>query len=75
MVNPETIKPRKTPNAALIDLSKFLFSNNSPAIAPINAPNIIPKGGKNSPIKVPIDAPIIPYLLAPNLFEVYIGII
>ena len=29
-----------------------MFNNNSPAIAPINAPNIIPKGGKNNPIKV-----------------------
>ena len=70
MVNPDTIKPRKTPTAALIDFSKFLFKNNSPAIAPIKAPNIIPKGGKNNPTKVPIEAPIIPNLLAPNFFEV-----
>ena len=73
-VKPETIRPRKTPAAALIDFSKFLFKNNSPAIAPINAPNMIPNGGKNKPIKVPIEAPIIPNLLAPNFFEVYIGI-
>ena len=70
MVNPDTISPRKTPAAAFRDFSKFLFKNNSPAIAPIKAPNIIPKGGKNNPIKVPIDAPIIPNLLAPNFFEV-----
>ena len=35
---------------------------------------MIPNGGKNKPIKVPIEAPIIPNLLAPNFFEVYIGI-
>ena len=37
MENPDTIRPRKTPTAALIDFSKFLFKNNSPAIAPIKA--------------------------------------
>ena len=47
--------------------------------SPINAPKIgpikIPKGiGLNIPTTRPIDAPIMPYLVAPKYFEPYIGI-
>ena len=70
LVNPEMIKPRKTPNADFKDFLKFLFKIISPVIAPIKAPIKIPKGAKNKPKIIPIDAPIIPYLLAPNFFEV-----
>ena len=63
-------KPITTPAAAFIDLSKSLFKKSSPEIAPIIAPKIIPSGGKNSPIIIPIEAPIIPNLLAPNFFDV-----
>ena len=69
-VNPETSKPKNTPVAALIDFLIFLFNNISPEIAPIIEPKMIPSGGKKSPITVPTDAPIIPYLLAPNFLEV-----
>ena len=71
--SPETIKPKNTPTPALKDFLKFLFNNNSPEMAPIIAPIIIPKGGIKRPIIVPIEAPIIPYLLAPNFLEVYMG--
>lgn len=70
LVKPEIIKPRKTPNADFKDFLKFLFKIISPVIAPIKAPIKIPKGAKNKPRIIPIDAPIIPYLLAPNFFEV-----
>tara|TARA_B100000900_G_scaffold405425_1_gene415000 strand:+ start:1501 stop:1731 length:231 start_codon:yes stop_codon:yes gene_type:complete len=70
LVKPEIINPRKTPNADFKDFLKFLFKIISPVIAPIKAPIKIPKGEKNKPRVIPIDAPIIPYLLAPNLFEV-----
>ena len=70
LVKPEIIKPRKTPNADFKDFLKFLFKIISPVIEPINAPINIPNGAKNKPRIIPIDAPIIPYLLAPNLFEV-----
>ena len=69
-VKPDMAKPITTPAAAFIDLSKSLFKKNSPEIAPIIAPKIIPSGGKNSPIIIPIEAPIIPNLLAPKFFDV-----
>ena len=44
LVNPEMIKPRKTPNADFKDFSKFLFKIISPVIAPI-------KGAVNNKVK------------------------
>ena len=66
----DIIKPKKTPNADFKDFLKFLFKIISPVTEPIIAPINIPKGAKNKPRIIPIDAPIIPYLLAPNFFEV-----
>ncbi len=59
----------------LIDFFRSLLNNNSPINAPKMGPIIIPKGmGVNIPITRPIDAPKIPYLVAPKYFDPYIGI-
>ena len=63
-------KPITTPAAAFIDVSKSLFKKSSPEIATIIARIILPTGCYNSPIIIPIEAPIIPNLLAPNFFDV-----
>ena len=75
MIKVEARNPIKTPIDDLIDFFKSLLNNNSPINAPRIGPIKIPKGiGVIIPITRPIDAPIIPYLVAPKYFDPYIGI-
>jgi len=75
LIKVEAKNPIKTPIDDLIDFFKSLLNNNSPINAPSIGPIIIPKGiGVIMPIKRPIDAPKIPYLVAPKYFDPYIGI-
>jgi len=75
LIKLEAINPINTPIEDLIDFFKSLLNNNSPINAPKIGPIKIPKGiGLNIPIISPIEAPIIPYLVAPKYFDPYIGI-
>ena len=70
MVKMKDKKERKATFKAFPNLKLDIIS---PTKAPINGTQIIPNGGKNKPIIMPIEEPIIAYLEPPPSFVTIIG--